>query len=309
MLAKFWESTGEGLSEQWFLLIFGPGFLFWGSGILIVVGRIGLIATWNWILSLALPAQSALLIIAILILAGSSTLMEYVRFGFLRFLEGYWFWPLGYLGILGEKIQRWNIQNERRQWNILMDKAETGILSSVEKRKLSQLEVRGHYVPANLDDCMPTKLGNILRGAETVPLYRYGLDPVICWSHLWLLLPADARDDLNKSRQHLDRMVELWGWGALFLVWTMWWGWAALIGFTWMILGYTLVIQAATTYSDLVTSAFDLYRWNLYSAVHWALPKCSGDGEVKLGKQLTEFLWRGTSDTPVNYKHPQNNPD
>jgi len=45
------------------------------------------------------------------------------------------------------------------------------------------------HTPAESDRHMPTKLGNILRAAELRSKDKYGLDAVICWPRLWLLLP------------------------------------------------------------------------------------------------------------------------
>ena len=50
----------------------------------------------------------------------------------------------------------------------------------------------------------PTYLGNALRAGESAVYYKYGLDVVVCWPRLWLLLPSSTQEELNKSRQKLD---------------------------------------------------------------------------------------------------------
>jgi hypothetical protein len=302
MLTKFWESAGEGIAGQWLQYIFGPAFLFWGGGLIIIASQSGLVTAWNWISSQDVATQVAMLIIGLLVIVLSSKLMEQLRFSFLRLLEGYWIWPLSYLNLLFTSLQQWLIKRDRKRWNTLMDKKENDQLSAVEKRELEQLESNLHYAPADLDDCMPTSLGNVLQSAESTPRHKYGLDAVICWPRLWLSLPKDIQDVMDSARQTLDTLVELFAWGLFFLVWMFWWRWAFLISIFWMVAIYLLAVQAARTYADLLESAFDMYRWSLYEFAHWPMPRKSGSEEVELGKQLTEFLWRGTTDIPIRYK-------
>jgi hypothetical protein len=302
MLTKFWESTGAGISERWLRQLLGPAFLFWGGGLLIIVFKIGFYDVWNWIASRDVSTQTAVLLAGLLIVTFSSQLMGKMRFGFLRLLEGYWSWPLSYLIVPFTRIQHRLIERDRERWNGLMDKFEKGNMTPVQKRELSRLEANGHYTPADLDDCMPTNLGNVLQSAESTPRHKYGLDAVICWPRLWLLLSKDVREVLDTARQTLDTLVELWAWGLFFLIWAFWWRWAILISLLWMAIAYLLAVQSARTYADLLESTFDLYRWSLYSSMHWAVPARSGAEEIAVGKQLTEFLWRGTSEAPIPYK-------
>ena len=76
---------------------------------------------------------------------------------------------------------------------------------------------------------MPTPLGNLLRAAEEYPYLHYGLITSICWPRLWLLLPPETQTAVSSARQRLERAAQLALWGLLFLVWTAWAWWAALI--------------------------------------------------------------------------------
>lgn len=305
MMGKFWEGIGSGLSERWLQYLLGPAFLFWGGGLLIYVySQVcgGFYTAWDWISSRDAPTQLAALLIGVFVLFLSSKLMEQLRFSFLRLLEGYWAWPLRYLAPLFTRLLNTSIDRDRKQWDALMDKKDEGALTQSEARELARLEARGHYVPVRAEDRMPTRLGNILRSAEKAPDHRYGIDAVIAWPRLWLLLPKDTRDMLSASRANLDTLVELWAWGLFFLAWAFLWPWAALIALAWMLIAYLLTLRAARTFADLLVSAFDLHRWLLYEAVHWDAPATSGEDEVKIGKSLTELLWRGTTAKPVKYK-------
>ena len=69
---------------------------------------------------------------------------------------------------------------------------------------------------------MPTRLGNLLKAAELRPLSKYGLDSVICWPRIWLLLPESAKTELVNARADLDTGARIWSWSILFLVWIIW---------------------------------------------------------------------------------------
>jgi hypothetical protein len=299
MLSKFWENTGEGLSERWLQQLLGPAFLFWGGGLLILVGKIGFYQVWDWLTTRDIPTQSAVLIVSILVITFSGRLMEQLRFNFMRFLEGYWGWPFRYLSTLATKVQCRFIVRDRNHWNVLMDKQEVGTLTQAEKKDLSELETRNHYTPADLIDCMPTTLGNILQSAESAPHHKYGLDAVISWPRLWLLLPKEVKEDLSASRERLDTMIELWVWGLLFLGWTGLWIWAIAVSMLWMLMANFLISEAARAYADLLEASFDLYHWELYKATRWPMPKKTGKYELAAGSQLNQFFWRGYTENLV----------
>ena len=124
---------------------------------------------------------------------------------------------------------------------------------------------------------MPTKLGDILRAAEYRPGEKYGLDAVICWYALWLLLPADVKTELVQARTTLDNAARGWLWGALFLVWTPWSWWAIPVGVLIPALTYYVgILGAATLFGELMVTAYDLYRFKLYDSLHLPRPIIAG---------------------------------
>lgn len=141
---------------------------------------------------------------------------------------------------------------------------------------------------------MPTRLGNILRAAEQRPLEKYGLDAIICWPRLWLLLPEAVKKDLQEARADLNSAARVWLWSLLFLIWaTLGAWWAIPLGILSALFAYYgWAIAAATTYGDLIEATFDLYRPLLYQSLRWNLPP-EPDEERRVGRQLTEYLWRG----------------
>jgi hypothetical protein len=138
---------------------------------------------------------------------------------------------------------------------------------------------------------MPTQFGNILRAAEERPQNQYGLDTFICWSRLWLLLPDSVKTELTEARMTLNIGARIWLWSLLFLLWTPLAWWAFPAGVISAYLAYHWLLNSAIIYGDLLESAFDLYRLELYKALRLPLPKSSQE-ERQLGEQLTAYLWK-----------------
>jgi len=174
-----------------------------------------------------------------------------------------------------------------------MQKRESQPLTPAERMELARLEQSLLDFPPDLADLRPTAVGNILRGVERRIVHRCGLDPVLLWPRLWLLLPEDARQEIAAARESLDRLAEAWGWGLCFLVWAFWQPWAVPIALVWMLLAAWLARSPARTFAVLVQSAFDLYRWRLYEALHFPAPEEKGDVEVTAGQSLTRYIQRG----------------
>lgn len=301
MLSEFLTELTKGLPGRWLERMSGPAFLFWVGGLLIVFGPAELAARWPEWLALPAPVQVGALVAALLVLNASAVVMERLRLPLLYLLEGYWPPPLHYLAAW---LVAWNqrrAQRQRRRWSDLMQKRDVHQqpLTRRERDELACLEQALHDIPRDLPDLMPTALGNILRAAETRIWQRYGLDAVLLWPRLWLLLPDEVRQQIATARAALDRLVEAWGWGLLFFIWTYWWPGAALIAIAWMFLAARLARQPARTFAILVQSAFDLYRWRLYEALHWPLPTAMGETEIVAGQALTRYIQRGMLDHPL----------
>lgn len=303
MLTAFSESLGADLSKQWLERLFGPAFVFWAGSLLLWLGPANLAARWDALTALPVLTQSAVLIGALLVLAASDRLIETLSLYILRFLEGYWEPPLGRLALWLARLRQKGVQKARKRRSELLLKQENGLLTPVERLELARLETYLYYTPRDLDDVSATRLGDILRAAETRPRQRYGLDPVLLWPRLWLLLPESVRADLSAAR--LDSLAQAWLWGLLFALWSFAWPWAWVIALAWMWIAYTLTLQAAAAFCDLVLATFDTQRWRLYEALRWPLPAQSGAEEVAASEALTRFIQRGMTTTPVSWVHPQ----
>jgi hypothetical protein len=281
-------------------------------------------------------AQVVLVVGALLLLAASALIAERLTLPLLKLLEGYWSRPAWLRDLLVSYRRR-----RRRRWatavNELQRKEERGDLTRYEMEELKHLgeadalgpedsereaelrrrqqsfgaaelaaleRGRAYLRSSPRDDrfAMPTRLGDVLRAAELRPADKYGLDSVVCWYRLWVLLPTEIRTEIAETRLELDRAVRIFLWGALFIVWAPWLWWVAVpIAVVVPLLAYSFsMLSAAALFGDLSETAFDLHRMELYDALHLPRPSSAAD-EREHGKQLTGILWHGETDPRVVY--------
>jgi hypothetical protein len=249
-------------------------------------------------------AQQVILIVgALVLLTVSADLVKGLSLWVIRMLEGYWPPLWRWLAAWLIKIHTQRYEKWENRWQDLDTKRENDTINLKEKLELSYLEKSLHYIPADPNDYMPTMLGNILRMAETQPYHRYGLDAVVCWTRLWPLLPDKVREELGQSRQALNRAADIYTWSILFMLWGVKSVWAIPIGLVSSLIAYGLATTSAMIYADLIEAAFDLYRWELYKALHISLPTEIAK-EPEVGKIITEYLWRGIVASKIKFKHP-----
>ena len=180
-------------------------------------------------------------------------------------------------------------------------------LTSQEMYDYAVLEGLLRAFPLQSKETMPTRLGNILRAAESRPLAKYGLDPIICWPSFWLVLPEEVKNELQSARANLDNAARLWLWSLLFSIWTIWAWWAFPVGLIAALFTYYFrILSSATTYGQLLEAAFDTHRTLLYKALRIKLP-IKPSGEYEAGQQITEYLWRGPVLDALEFDSPPSN--
>lgn len=315
MVAKFLQTAGveaaKGTGTTTINRLLGPGLIFWGGTLLLFDW------TWNWFylsqILLWKPIEQAALAFTLAMLVILSDLwMSWFTLPLLRLFEGYWPTRLGHW-LRNERIGRLKkkILQQEEQLDTLQ-KQGWDKLSLAEQTKLLTLdnELTNNY-PVELHSLMPTRLGNILRAAETYPRERYGLDAIIMWPRLWLILPTEVRTELSTARQNLNRAAQFLGWGIFFLGLVSVWGYrmgvtawfvTLAIAFAFVVVTYQHVCSSAETYGDLLRAAFDLHRFDLYKQMNWPLPKDS-ETEEKVGEQLTQYIFRGCTKLDIKFEY------
>jgi hypothetical protein len=303
MLPKFLESLGENVAKEWLSKILLPALVFWLGGLLAVCSKLG----WKIVEPFLGDGKNLAsfplnyLVVGLLIVAVSAVVVQRLELTVLRWLEGYW-------GGLLQPVRRWvvgrlvtKLQRDKEVRQGLLDKYDA--LTGVEMDELVRLDWRRKQTPKQVDRLMPTRLGNILRSAERRPLEKYGLDVVVCFPRLWLLLPTEVKGELSDARSRLNSMVRIWMWSVLFLGWGYYSLWAIAVGLGAAWFAYGWMLDTAAVYGDLLESVFDLYRTLLYKSLRLPLPKNPTE-ELLSGKSLTDYLWRGFVEPEPIFEEP-----
>ena len=233
---------------------------------------------------LAIGLASAVGIVFIAIVLGTQVV------AITRLFEGYW-GPLPVDATLGKLGRRW--QNRRR----------TRLAGRTSDRDYLRFYLG--YAPTG--EVLPTRLGNVLRAAESYPGddQRWQLDAVFWWPRLYLLLPDSARAQIDETRATLDQMVVLSmllaayvpvavGFGFAGMRPAVW-AWCAVGALVVSRLTYLTAVSAAAAFGELVRCGFDLFRTDLLKHLGWPIPETLANERalwLALGQQLYR---RGTS--------------
>lgn len=295
MSAKFLESVGSKLAERWVATLLTPAFIFWAGGVIASVRYFGWTDIRMWFIQqLNDPSGIAFLIAGFCLIASSAFVVQRFDLSVLRFLEGYWHPWLLPLQLLRRFLIWKELKRSERisaRWQQIK-RISSHCRTAEQRDEFVRLDWKQQHLPLK-DQLMPTRLGNLLRAAEAHSLERYGLDSIVCWPRLWLLLPEPVKRELQSARSDLDAAARVWFWCLLFTVWGIWVWWLALLGVLAAIFTYYCwATVAAASYGELIKATFDIYRKLLYDGLRWDLPADPRE-ERRVGKELTEYLWRG----------------
>lgn len=301
MLTSFWEGVGGKLADRW-AAVATPAFIFWLAGLLAYAyHRNGISAITARLGKWSAPAQIAALAIALLVVVASAVVVQRLTTPCLRLLEGYW--P-AWCGPVRERMTR-------RAWNqSAKDEAAAQRLAphiygqdgatAAQLSEFARLEERRHLRPEEKDRFMPTRIGNIIRAAELRPYRKYGLDTIVVWPRLWIVLPDSTRKELLSARAGLDSAAAAAIWGILFCAFSGLTPWCIPVGLGIAAIAVKGWLPArAEAYGDMLEAAYDMHRTALYQQLRWPLPKDPWR-ERSRGERLTRYLLRGpTQDDPA----------
>jgi hypothetical protein len=311
-VGTFWSAVSGKLADRWATLS-APALVFWLGGLLAWAYSKGgfheLTILTHWLNKQTAATQIAVLLAALLSVAASAVVVSRLTFPVLRLLEGYWPRPLGWLRtLMVQRIQRRAAADDAAMQRlaplVLGSPTATHTATAGELAKFVRLDQRRRRRPGAASRLLPTRLGNILCAAETWPDRKYGLDAVVVWPRLWLVLSDSTRQELIAARAALDSTVNAAIWGLLFCFFAIWTPLALVPG-----LGVpvaAIVVWApsrAEIFADLVEAAYDLYRTALYQQLRWPLPESPAQ-EIDQGKQLTAYLWRGAARNVPTFTPP-----
>jgi hypothetical protein len=300
VIAGFWSGLTGKLAERWAAMLLSPAFAFWALGLgAWLISRPDAAARERLVdgfTGLPGPAQISVLVLALLVVASSSILVERLALPTLRMLEGYWPRPLRSVARALVRRKRARREALERRWNELYVRHAEGASTADEESELIDLELRLAEYPARPEQVMATRLGNILRASESGIVAKYGIDPVRCWPALWLVLPETTQNTVGAARASLDTAATWCMWAALLAVWTIFTPWAlAVAGFAvWP--AWANLRATAARYGELIDATFAVHRGLLYDGVGQPRP-ADAAGEQESGQALTSALWRGPAET------------
>jgi hypothetical protein len=326
------------LSPAFAFWVGGLALLWWDSHAAAVAEhgwRSELAAFGDQIVQLPVIAQIVLIVGGLIAIAASAVVAERLTTPVLRLMEGYWTrpawlrqWMVGYRRWRRKRIEQQAADLQVRQHRGTLDiptYAELPKLrksSSADPKRRAELERQAAQgltaqerarlgrdlawlltSPETEALGMPTRLGDVLRAAEHRPAARYGLDGVVCWDALWLLLPEATRTELTQVRTALDGGVRGWLWGALFLVWTPVNAWAAVVGLLLPLLSYRFgVVPRAIAFGRLIVTCYDVHRMRLYDALHLPRPQSPAEERREAGQRVTALLAGTLTDQHLSYR-------
>lgn len=310
-MTAFWDAAAGKLAERWF-----------AAGLAASVYWLALCVLWGLgtgrprreaarllrdLGTLEAGEQVALLLVGLVVLAGSSLLVQQVTLPALRLLEGYWpRWAEPMSRRLRERRVRRVAAYEgeadallRRHLGLAAADGAEPPLDRGELARLGRLEDELRWTP-RAERMLATPLGNVLRAAETEPLDKYGLDPMVLWPHLWTVLPDVLRQDLAAARRRVDGAVAAGVWGLLLLPAALRTPWALLALPFVYVMWCGVLPGACREFGGLIGVAFDLHRWDLYRALRHPFPPDAA-AEATAGERLTAAVFRGSDDPALVY--------
>lgn len=265
----------------------------------------------------ALPSPDTVDLVQLLLLPVLILLVGVVvapfQIALVRLLEGYWG-----RSALGLRLTSVGVEVQRRRMVRLQAATELPSGWAQDPRRV-EIELKAAAAALQVREfpeeglLLPTRLGNVLRAAETNAGERYGLDTVESYPRLRQVLSERLDQGLAELLTQLDAAAAFASAfflsGILSLALAPHGGWAAVpLGFlllSW--LSYRGARVVAGHHGRLLLAAFDLHRFDLLKQLHYQLP-ADPEAELIFNRQLSAF-WsgeaqgRGEAGMPSPYVH------
>jgi len=236
------------------------------------------------------------LAVVVLLLLGTSIATHPLQVPLIQLLEGYW-WRLPF-GFLAADLATTRFREELRQIRrTLVDVQRDDWFRS---HTVDDASYRQHWMPAEEEELLPTRLGNVLRAGETRAGARYGLNLVETLPRLFPRMSPEVLAEIDDRRNQLDAGVRLCvvsaaatAAGLLLLLPTGSWMFLPIVTFILCWASYHGAVASAQGYSTTLAAAVDLYHLDLFDALH--LPRPSTLREELDRAPAVQRLFRGES--------------
>lgn len=250
---------------------------------------------------------------------GLGVFIHPVQFAIVQFFEGYWgtwsipqtirYQRIVHYQRLCRKLNRdvSSVIKKFDAWEKDDLKITLSIRAPLRSRHDEAKRVRDMF-PKNLDEVMPTRLGNVLRRAESLAGSQYGIDALQAVPHLLLIAPANHVDYVNDQRSQLDlavRMTFISVVAAATTIIFLWsdgiWVLIALIPYMLAYFSYRGSVVAAGHYCSALETLINLNRFAFYQQLHVQLP-VSTSKEQEMNTKLADLL-RYAPDATIDYEN------
>lgn len=294
MINELWEKASGFVRRRTTISLGLPVLIFLGGVATLVVVHVGwrhIDDAWRQTSATATVVLVAGALIAVL---GIAQLIAHHLVPLTRFFEGYW-------GGLGRPTANWGVRRQRKEW-----------------RKATRYSTRFHRFPATDSEVLPTRLGNVLKAAESYisDPRRYGADAVFFWPHLLAVLPESTRADLAEARASVETTLVATSLAILFAPVAVVLGlslplptalWIPVTIGTLVLarICYLASVRAAISWGVLIRAAFDLHHRDLLHALGFR-PPCTLEEERALWMAVGKLLYRrdDRADLVVYTEHP-----
>jgi hypothetical protein len=251
---------------------------------------------------------------------GLGIVIHPIQFALVQFFEGYWgTWPISqavrYRRIIYYQQHCRKLNRRVRaakatlyKWEKEDPKTTLSKRAPIRSEHDEAKRVRAMF-PLDLDEVMPTRLGNVLRRAESLAGSQYGIDALQSVEHLLLIAPPDHIEYVNDQRSQLDLAVRMTFIAAMAAVTTIIFlcrdgAWVLVAVFPYLLAycSYRGSVVAAGHYGSALETLINLNRFTLYQQLHVRLPASTAD-ERKTNAKLRALL-DYDPDVTIAYEHP-----
>jgi hypothetical protein len=160
-------------------------------------------------------------------------------------------------------------------------------------------------------DVAPTRLGNILRSAESYPKNRYGVDAVRAWSRFSSLLPDPIISAMTAARTSMEFLLAVSLLSGLYAAFASVYFTLEAVDLKWILLAlsgglgvsfstYFAALAPAAVYGQQIRAAFDLHRLDLLRDVGMPIP-ATLEEERRVWGEFHRFLDRGEANPHWRY--------
>ncbi len=303
MLGTFLDKATGLLNRNFLLAYWFPVFTSLGVLGLFNIWVNGTRSALNWWSSdLMIQGKETGIYLQLIVLVGVLiiiTVLAYLLLVFthpiIRFFEGYWISPLRafftFVPIIGVKSDWIKKKNKR---------ATAAKDNNLKEYSSLHSELFFGY-PSKEDLLMPTKLGNVLRAAEEYSKKVYGMDSILWWPRIWILLPDSLKNEIEGA---MTPIVALLNFSSIFALISvlgsayfyssgrpLWEVCLVLFaGLALVRISYLGAVAQAQSYGDKIRSAIDLYRIDLLINLSQPLPE-NLPKEEATWKMLSDWLY------------------